>query len=252
MAGPTLLRVCADPNNLPFSNSRQEGLENRLAALVGRELGARVAYTWWPQRRGFFRETLNAGRCDVVMGVPAGLEVLATTRPYYRSTYVFVTRSADSLQVRSFDDPVLHRLRIGVQLAGGAEGTTPPVYALARRGLMDRVEGYSLYADYARPNPPARVLDALARGEVDVAVTWGPLAGYFAQPEAVRPRVVPLAPAIGPTGVPVTFAIAVGVRKGDERLRLALDRVLDRRHLEIQQLLDHYGVPRVAAAEERL
>jgi quinoprotein dehydrogenase-associated probable ABC transporter substrate-binding protein len=251
MAGPTLLRVCADPNNLPFSNSHQEGLENRLAELVGRELGARVVYTWWPQRRGFFRETLNGGRCDVVLGVPAGLTVLATTRPYYRSTYVFVTRRADSLQVRSFDDPLLHRLRIGVQLAGGAEGTTPPVYALAHRGLMDRVEGYSLYADYARPNPPARVLDALARGEVDVAVTWGPLAGYFARREPVRLRVVPVAPAIDPSGVPLTFAIAMGVRKGDERLRLALDRVLERRHPEIQRILDHYGVPRLAIAEAR-
>jgi mxaJ protein len=252
IAGQTPLRVCADPNNLPFSNSRQEGLENRLAELVGRELVARVVYTWWPQRRGFFRETLNAGRCDVVMGVPDGLQMLATTRPYYRSTYVFVTRSADSLQVRSFDDPVLRRLRIGVQLAGGAEGTTPPVYALARRGLMDRVEGYSLYADYARPNPPARVLDALARGEVDVAVAWGPLAGYFARREPVRLSVVPVAPAIDPSGVPLTFAIAIGVRKGDERLRRALDRVIQRHRQEIERILDEYGVPRVATPEERL
>src|SRR5438552_2440435 len=139
---------------------------------------------------------------------PAGLQSLATTRPYYRSTYVFVTRRSESLQLRSFDDPVLRGLRIGVQLAGGAEGTTPPVYALARRGLMDQVEGYSLYADYARPNPPARVLDALARGEVDVAVTWGPLAGYFAPREPVRLRVSPVAPAVDASGVPLTFAIA--------------------------------------------
>jgi mxaJ protein len=248
-AGPGVLRVCADPNNLPFSNARQEGLENRLAELVGRDLGARVSYTWWPQRRGFFRQTLNAGRCDVVMGVPAGLEILDATRPYYRSTYVFVTRSADSLRLRSFDDPILRRLKIGVPLAGGEEGTTPPVYALARRGLMDRVEGYSLYADYSRPNPPARVLDALARGEVDVAVTWGPLAGYFARREPVRLSVVPVAPAVEPSGVPFTFAIALGVRKGDERLRLALDRVLARRQREIEQILDDYGVPRVTNAE---
>jgi mxaJ protein len=251
-AGPAVLRVCADPNNLPFSNSREQGFENRLAALTAREMGARVVYTWWPQRRGFFRETLNAGRCDVVMGVPAGLQLLATTRPYYRSTYVFVTRRSDSLRLSSFDDPVLRRLRIGVQLAGGAEGTTPPVYALARRGLMDRVEGYSLYADYARPNPPARVLDALARGDVDVAVAWGPLAGYFARREPVRLRVVPVAPAVDASGVPLTFAIAIGVRKGDEPLRLVLDRILERRQREIQRILDDYGVPRVAtAAEER-
>src|SRR5882724_6659893 len=251
-AGPAVLRVCADPNNLPFSNSREQGFENRLAALTAREMGARVVYTWWPQRRGFFRETLNAGRCDVVMGVPAGLQLLATTRPYYRSTYVFVTRRSDSLQLNSFDDPVLRRLRIGVPLAGGAEGTTPPVYALARRGLMNRVEGYSLYADYARPNPPARVLDALARGDVDVAVAWGPLAGYFARREPVRLRVVPVAPVVDVSGVPLTFAIAIGVRKGDERLRLVLDRILERRQLEIQRILDDYRVPRVAtAAEER-
>jgi mxaJ protein len=186
------------------------------------------------------------------MGVPAGLQSLATTRPYYRSTYVFVTRRSDSLRLRSFDDPVLRRLRIGVQLAGGAEGTTPPVYALARRGLMDRVEGYSLYADYARPNPPARVLDALARGAVDVAITWGPLAGYFARREPVPLRLAPVAPAVDVSGVPLTFAIAVGVRKGDERLRLMIDRVLTRRRREIQGILDAYGVPRVATlGEER-
>jgi mxaJ protein len=247
-AGRPVLRVCADPNNLPFSNARGEGFENRLAELMGRELGARVSYTWWPQRRGFFRETLNAGRCDAVMGVPGGFGLLATTRPYYRSTYVFVTRSRDSLGLRSFDDTVLRHLRIGVPLAGGSEGTTPPVYALARRGLMDRVEGYSLYADYRRPNPPARVLDALARGEIDVAVAWGPLAGYFARREPVRLDVVPVSPAAEPTGVPLTYAVAIGVRKGEEGLRLALDRALERRKHQIDRLLDYYGVPRLATA----
>jgi mxaJ protein len=247
-AGRAGLRVCADPNNLPFSNVRRQGFENRLAELMGRELGLPVSYTWWPQRRGFFRETLDRGRCDAVMGVPAGLGVVATTRPYYRSSYVFVTRSADSLRVRSFDDTVLRCLRIGVQLAGGAEGTTPPVYALARRGLMDRVEGYSLYADYRRPNPPARVLDALARGDIDLAITWGPLAGYFAGREPVRLDVVPVAPAVEPTGVPLTYAVAIGVRKGDERLRLALDRALERRQGQIERLLDEYRVPRLATA----
>ncbi|HUR94055.1 MAG TPA: hypothetical protein VMY76_05700, partial [Gemmatimonadales bacterium] len=123
--------MCADPNNLPFSNRREQGFENRIAALIGAELGARVQYTWWPQRRGFVRNTLNAERCDVVIGVPDGFDEVLTTRPYYRSAYAFVSR-AGGVSVRSFDDPALRTLRIGVHFTG-AGGNPPPAEALARR-----------------------------------------------------------------------------------------------------------------------
>ncbi|HEX3554110.1 MAG TPA: substrate-binding domain-containing protein [Thermoanaerobaculia bacterium] len=238
------LRVCADPNNLPFSNQRLEGFENRLAEIVARDLGASVRYTWWAQRRGFFRNTLKAGTCDVVLGVPASLQMVAPTRPYYRSTYVFVYRKDHDIHVRSFDDPALRRLRIGVQIVGNDYANTPPVHALAARGIIDNVTGYTVYGDYTRPNPPARILDAVAAGEIDVAVVWGPLAGYFAPREPVALALVPVAPQIDLPFLPFVYDIAVGVRRGDERLRGEIDTVLERRRGEIDSLLDRYGVPR--------
>jgi mxaJ protein len=241
------LRVCADPNNLPFSNQKLEGFENRLAEIVARDLGASVRYTWWAQRRGFFRNTLKAGACDVVLGVPASLEMVAPTRPYYRSTYVFVFRKDRNINVRSFDDPILKTLRIGVQVAGDDGANMPPVHALAARGIVDNVRGYTLYGDYTRPNPPARILDAVAAGEVDVAVVWGPLAGYFAPREPVPLVLVPVEPQIDLPFLPFVYDIAVGVRRGDERLRGEIDAVLERRRPEIEKLLDQYGVPRPMA-----
>src|SRR4051812_40490592 len=185
-----VLRVAADPNNLPFSNERGEGFENRLAELIARDLGARVEYLWWPQRRGFFRETLGAGRADVVMGVPAGFERVLTTRPYYRSTYVFVQPFSDR-PVHSFDDARLARMKIGIQLAGDDGANPPPAKALADRGLIENIRGYTLYGNYSEPAPPSAIIRAVAKGEVDVAVAWGPMAGYFSarqpQPLQVEP-----------------------------------------------------------------
>ncbi len=157
---PRKLRVCADPNNLPFSNEQGEGLENKLAELVARELDADVEYTWFAQRRGFVRNTLRAGDCDVIMGVPTSFELAAVTRPYYRSTYVFVTRAEDSIPLKSFDDEILRNLKIGVHLIGDDYANTPPAHALSNRGIIENVVGYTLYGDYREPNPPARILDA--------------------------------------------------------------------------------------------
>ena len=249
---PRVLRVCADPNNLPFSNERGEGLENRLAEMLAGELHARVEYTWFAQRRGFFRNTLNAGLCDVVLGVPSSIEMAATTRPYYRSSYVFVTRADGGPVVRSFDDAALRRLRIGVAVIGDDYANSPPAHALAQRGIIGNVVGYSVYGDYARPNPPSRIVEAVAEGEVDVAVVWGPLAGYFASRQRVPLRLVPVTPEIDLPFLPFVFDIAVGVRRGDDALREELDRALARRRADIRRLLDAYGVPypasQVAAA----
>ncbi|HEU4699153.1 MAG TPA: substrate-binding domain-containing protein [Gemmatimonadales bacterium] len=241
------LRVCADPNNLPFSNARGEGFENRLAELVARELGATVRYTWWAQRRGFARNTLNARVCDLVMGVPSSYELAWPTRPYYRSTYVFVVRKDRGLRVRSFDDAVLRRpgLRIGVQVIGDDYANTPPAHALARRGLGDHVVGYTVYGDYAQPNPPARVVEAVARGEVDVAVVWGPLAGYFAPRQPVSLELTPVAPQIDPPFLPFVFDIAMATRRGDSTFRGQLERILVARRPAIDSILAEYGVPRV-------
>ena len=153
------LRVCADPNNLPFSNQRGEGFENRLASLIARDLHARVEYTWWAQRRGFVRNTLKTGSCDVIMGVPATMDMVLHTAPYYRSTYVFVTRRTRGIVVRSLDDPVLRRVRVGVQLIGDDGANTPPAHALARRGIVQNVRGYTVYGDYSTDSPPSTNTD---------------------------------------------------------------------------------------------
>src|SRR5256885_5389623 len=188
------LRVCADPNNLPFSNQRREGFENKIAEIVARELKRPLAYYWMPQRRGFVRNTLNAHQCDVVIGVPAEFDPLRSTAPYYRSTYVFVSRRDRALHVRSFDDPRLKTLTIGIQVTGDDYANPPAAQALASRQIIQNVRGYTVYGDYSRPNPPRGLIDAVADGKVDVAVAWGPLAGYFARREPVPMDVTPVSP----------------------------------------------------------
>jgi quinoprotein dehydrogenase-associated probable ABC transporter substrate-binding protein len=242
------LRVCADPNNLPFSNARGEGFENRIAELVARERGEEVRYTWWAQRRGFFRNTLSAGACDVVLGVPAGFERVLATAPYYRSSYVFVTRKDRGAPPRSLDDPALRTLRIGVQLIGDDYANAPPAHALARRGIVTNVVGYPLYGDYAEDSPPARIVDAVARGDVDVAIVWGPLAGFFARRQAVALDLLPVPADPDAPFLPFAFDIAVGVRRADRALRDEIDEVLRRRRTEVESILDAYGVPRLGPA----
>jgi mxaJ protein len=245
------LRVCADPNNLPYSNRKLEGYENRLAEMVARDLHASLRYTWWPQHRGFLRNTLKAGTCDVVMGLPSSVELAATTRPYYRSTYVFVYRKDRGIAVRSFDDPVLRKLRIGVQMVGDDGNNSPPAHALANRGIIDNIAGYSVYGDYSQPNPPARIVEAVARGDVDLAVVWGPLAGYFASrqpfPDNAPLELVPVSPQIDRPFLPFVFDMSMGVRRGDDKLHAELDSFIERRQPEIDALLDRYGIPRLGS-----
>jgi quinoprotein dehydrogenase-associated probable ABC transporter substrate-binding protein len=243
------LRVCADPNNLPFSNQRLEGFENRLAELIARELQAAVQYTWWAQRRGFFRNTLKAGVCDMVLGVPHDFELALTTSPYYRSTYMFVSRQDRGLTIRSFDDPLLHRVKVGVQLIGDDYANTPPAHALASRKIIDNVVGYTVYGDYSQENPPARIITAVAAGDVDVAIVWGPLAGYFARRQSTPLELRPVPPPTDLPLLPFVYDISMGVRRGDEALRVELDAVLERTRPEIDGILDAFGVPRLAAVK---
>jgi quinoprotein dehydrogenase-associated probable ABC transporter substrate-binding protein len=240
-----VLRVCADPNNLPFSNDRGEGFENKIAEMFAHDLGERVEYTWWAQRRGFFRNTLRAGACDVVIGVPAGFEMALTTRPYYRSTYVFLTRKDRHLKLGSFDDPTLKKLKIGVQIIGDDFSNAPPAHALSRRNIITNVKGYTVYGDYNQPNPPARIVDAVSKGDVDVAIVWGPLAGYFAKQSHVPLEVVPVSPQVDQPFLPFVFDISMGVRRGDQELRDQVEQELDRRRNDINRILQDYNVPRV-------
>jgi mxaJ protein len=237
-----VLRVCSDPNNLPFSNREEQGFENRLARLIARDLGASVEYTWWAQRRGFIRNTLDAGTCDLVMGIPGNYEPVLPTKPYYTASFVFVSRRDRNLAIRSFDDPALRRLRIGVQLVPGDGAETPASYALGRKGLSRNLVGYVVTGNYVEPNPPARVMDAVARGDVDIAVVWGPVAGYFASREPVPLTITSVNDSLAGPNIPLAFSIAMGVRRGDTGFRDELNAVIERRRSEITRLLASYGV----------
>lgn len=248
-AGPPVLRVCADPNNLPFSNEKGEGFENQIAKLIAQDMGAQLEYSWMPQRRGFIRRTLKARSCDLVIGVPAGYELVAPTKPYYRSTYVFVSRKDRGLDISSFDDPRLKDLKIGVQITGDDYENPPAVEALAKRGLYDHVVGFPIYGDYSQQNPATNIIDAVAQGDVDVAVVWGPLAGYAAKKLPLEIHAV--TPATDPPGNRFTFGIAMGVRKQDRELRAKVEHVIAKEDGAIAKILDDYGVPRVPAQEAK-
>lgn len=207
-----------------------------------------LEYAWWPQRRGFARNTLNAGICDLIMGVPAGYEMAQTSRPYYRSSYVFVTRPGDRIHITSLDDPVLKTLSIGVHVVGDDGANVPPAQALIERGMAANLRGYSIYGDYSLPNPPADLLTALTRKEVDVAIAWGPLAGYFAERAPVALDVT-LIPSEDDLSIPLSYAIAMGVRRGDRELLNAVNGFIADRQSDIDALLREYGVPLVPHAD---
>lgn len=244
------LRVCADPNNMPFSNEQQQGFENRIAILIAKDMDREVEYFWFRQGEKFFRQTLNRGVCDVVMGVPAGFDEAATTRPYYRSTYVILSRKASNLDIRSLDDPRLSKLRIGVQILGDEKDNLPPVNVLMRRGIVKNLVGFSIFGNLNEKNPASDVIRALAQGEVDVAIAWGPLGGYYSRESSVPLRVTPLAEDPKDPDLPFHFDIAIGVRAHDNALRSALDEELTRRRLEIEDILRSYGIPQVALPNE--
>ena len=238
-------RVCSDPENLPFSNQKAEGFENRIAELVAKDFTATPSYVWWGQRRGFIRNTMDAtlkeGRCDVVIGVPDKYDLVITTRPYYRSTYVFVYPRSKGLAIASLDDPALKKLKIGVHLLGDDYTNPPPVHELSKRGIVGNVAGFSTF--YSAGNPPSSIVDAVANGRIDIAIVWGPVAGYFAKRQRVPLELVPVPSGKG--DLPFAFDISMGVKRGNDALRVRLQEVLDRRQAEITKILQDYGVPLV-------
>lgn len=242
-ASSNTLRVCADPNNLPFSDQHQQGFENKLAELVAHDLGMKVEYTWEPQRTTFLKRTLFADKCDVVMNVPTGLAAVSTTQPYFTSTYVFVTRKDKNALLHSLDDAALRTERIGVHIIGDEYNSLPPAQALAKRGITRNVVGYSIYGTLQDINPPAQLISAVANNDVDVAIAWGPLAGYFAPKSSVPLRIVPICSDVPDRFTPMVFSFAMGVRKSDKDLLQKLNGVLNHRANDIHQLLAGYGVP---------
>jgi mxaJ protein len=237
------LKVCSDPNNLPFSSRAGDGFENRLAALISQDLGMRLEYAWLPQHMGFYREALKTGDSDLVLAAPGGFEKALTTTAYYRSSYVFVARRDRNIHVKSFDDPLLGKLKIGVPLTG--KDNTPPAQALGHRGLIDNIVGFPVFD---RPvNQAPAIIRAVADKEVDVAIVWGPLAGYFARRGNEPLNITPVAPV---QDGPLTFAfdICMGVRRKSTDLRDRLNGFIARRQTGIDAILDEFGVPRLPVA----
>ncbi|MBC7799505.1 MAG: quinoprotein dehydrogenase-associated putative ABC transporter substrate-binding protein [Gemmatimonadaceae bacterium] len=231
----TELRVCADPRNLPFSNEAGEGFENRIAEIVGTDLGLPVTYVWFPQVTGFVRNTLRARECDLVMGTVTGDSVMDSTNPYYHTGYMLVTRTADRISARSVGDPTLADKRFGVIAA------TPPTDLLLRHNLMGQVRAYSLRVDTRVSNPPRAMLQDLVDGSIDVALVWGPPAGFaimrdklpltatFIEPEPNSPR--------------LDYRIAMGVRANEPEWRRRINQAIGKNRVAIAAVLAEYGVP---------
>jgi quinoprotein dehydrogenase-associated probable ABC transporter substrate-binding protein len=238
---PGVLRVCADPDNMPLSNQKGEGFEQKIAELIAKEWNAKVEYAWWPVRRGFFARALNGRYCDVAIQAPSLFDMAGVTKPYFRSGYVFVTRKDSGLDIKSLADPRLKKLRIGVNLLNSDAENTPPAMALSRYGVVGNLVGYSTF--YTETERPENIINDVAEKKTDVAIVWGPLAGYFAKKSPVPLSITPLAERDSLSDFPFRFNIGMGVRRRDVALRDSLQTVLDRRQPEIQAILKQYAVP---------
>lgn len=228
------LRVCADPANLPFSNEKREGFENRIAELVGHALDRPVEYVFFPQVQGFVRNTIRAGRCDLVMGTVAGDEMLQNTNPYYHTTYVLAFRRGADMP-EQLDDPRMKSLRLG------AIARTPPVDLLVRYGLVDHTRFFPLAVDTRHETPGADLVRAVAQGELDVALVWGPIAGYQAKVKGLPIEVRALPGEAGATRM--DFRITMGVRAQEADWRRRINAVIRDKKGEIDAILHDYGVP---------
>ncbi len=241
---PSVLRICADKDNLPYSNEKQEGFENKIAALIAKDLGRKVQYQFWYDRLGYIRNTLNAHRCDVLISTVAGNDMVLTSAPYYRSGYVFVYKKDSGLNITDWNSPDLRKVRIGLV------GETPPSRPLSDLGLMDNARPYRLMRDLNQP--PSLIIDDLIKGDIDLAIIWGPIGGYFAK-NAPMPLVVNEVPeyeAISAHGK-VYWNISVGVRKGDKERLAMIEEVLKRRKADIDRIMDDYGIPHFPVIQEK-
>jgi quinoprotein dehydrogenase-associated probable ABC transporter substrate-binding protein len=232
----TALRVCADPNNLPYSNKAGEGFENKIAELIAKELGVPVHYTWYPQSTGFIRQTLWAKRCDVIIGIPTPHDMVQNTNPYYRSGYFMVYRSDKGITAKTIADPQLKRLRIGV-VAG-----TPPASLLATHGLLDHLRSYHLTVDTRFESPGKQMMDDLDKGAIDVALLWGPIAGFHGKSHNPAYVMVPLPESAG--ALRLQFSFSMGIRANEPNWKRRLNDLIKSKKAAIDAILLSYGVPR--------
>lgn len=238
----TEFKVCADPDNMPFSNSKQEGFEDRIAEVLAKDLGRKLTYTYAYNRQGFLRNTLNAMRCDVVMSTTPDNDMMRTTKPYYRSGHVFVWRKDSNFNITDWTSPDLHKGFIGVI------DHSPATIPMNDNKLIANARPYRIQRDLNFP--PSFMIDDLAKGDIDIAIAWGPIGGYFAKNSKV-PMEVRLIPEYENTNVKGKeyWNISVGVRKKDKDRMEMIQGALDRNQDKIMKILDDYGIPHVAVVE---
>jgi quinoprotein dehydrogenase-associated probable ABC transporter substrate-binding protein len=235
IVGTTELRVCADPNNLPFSNEKKEGFENKIAEVLGEELKLPVSYAFFPQVVGFVRNTLRARACDLMMGAVVGDDIVQTTNPYYYTTYVAVYPANKDFVFSDLSDPRLKSMRLGVVSA------TPPSDLLVRHELLANTKSYALMVDTRYESPPHEMLEELARGDIDVGFLWGPIAGYYIKRDGLPLKVAALANE--PGAARMDYRIAMGVRTNEPEWRRRINAAILKRQPQITAILGDFGVP---------
>jgi quinoprotein dehydrogenase-associated probable ABC transporter substrate-binding protein len=236
LVDPDVFRACGDPRNLPFSNEKGEGFENKLAEFFAAKLGKKLSYTYFPQATGFVRMTLGSYRCDIIMGFPQGDDQAQVTVPYYRTTYALVAKRGSGLEgVTAIDDPRLKDKRIGVV------ARTPPSTNMAINGLLTHAKSYPLFIDTRVDSSAQAMMDDLARGDIDCGILWGPMAGYYASKADPPFVVIPLTKET--TGPQMTFRIGMAVRPADQEWKRTLNRLIMENQEEINKLLITYNIP---------
>jgi quinoprotein dehydrogenase-associated probable ABC transporter substrate-binding protein len=235
LVDPKVLRVCADPRSMPFSDEAHEGFEDKLAELFATKLGKTLSYTYYPRAVGFVRNTLNALKCDVVMGDAQGDDLVQTTNPYYHAFYALVVRSGTGLDdVQSLADPRLKGKHIGL-IAG-----TPPATIMADNGLIGDARPFPLMVDTRVDAPSKAMIDEIVSGAIDAGVLWGPIGGYYAKHASTPLTVIPL---VHEHGAPMDFRISMGVRRSDQDWKRTLNRLIAENQDAINKVLIEYGVP---------
>lgn len=243
LVAQSALRVCADPANLPFSNERRQGFENKVADLIGKKLDLPVVYTWFPQATGFVRRTLRDRKCDIIMGFSQGHELVQNTNHYYRSTYVMVFKTDGKLKdIVNLDDPRLREARIGV-VAG-----TPPATVLAMNQLLGRIKPYPLLVDRRHDSPAERMIADLEKDEIDIGLMWGPIGGYYAGKAAAKLTVQPMVKET--KGPRMAYRITFGIRKGEPDWKHKLNDLIAANQSEINAILLEFGVPLLTEQDE--
>lgn len=235
-----LLRVCADPDNLPFSNQAGEGVENKLAELLATTWNSRLEYVWWAAPRGTMR-MLNGNYCDVAIQMPVLSDMAGVTRPYYRTSYVIVQRADAAHRITSLDDPALKTMKIGVHLYGSDAENSPPAMALSAHGVIGNLIGFGT-AYVGGKERPSDIIQAVENGAVDVSIVWGPIAGFYAKQLGSDLILTPLADD-SLTRIPFTYSMGMATRRREREFRDSLQKFLDGRAPEIRSLLQQYGIP---------